>query len=479
LRNLFLNFGRILRNRPDELPRISQTALYDLSKKVDSLDFFLSHSWKSSGYQKYISLLLHFLGPAAGCIAVLLAFAVYVFQKFHPLPYLCTRHDEWFGYDFHFSYWELGIAILSGYLTLFWGRVFLKKAGFLDGACIHQTDPELRSLGVRCLPGFLMASKNLIVMWDGFFLTRGWCCFEIATFRAKNPKGAIKLISIGLQTMMFHCHIYYLFCYVSFLLVWPWVPGVMGFFGAGLLAMFPVYTYCAYGGEDYFRTRALLEKQLAEFEFKNAEMQEESDKIEVLSQIDHMFAGGVAEFDRFMETEIREAVVAQFVQQLSPVPFSNAFVCTFPAVPFFLSGGSSQWGDHIDLEYSVSYLFFTIGFGLAVFPMVTVYILWLGGKYAAKDSLREDSTGIHRRHVIIGLLGSVINAVFCAVGYQFVCGMAALSIQYPGASRWHGLFLSAVLNGIVVVVAIIFFYPFRGSRASRPEPWAQPSPPAS
>ena len=44
--------------------------------------------------------------------------------------------------------------------------------GFLDVACIHQTDHELMERGVYGLGAFLKRSKELRILWSPPYLTR-------------------------------------------------------------------------------------------------------------------------------------------------------------------------------------------------------------------------------------------------------------------------------------------------------------------
>ena len=53
-------FGRLWRLRPEKMSKAQLEKLWATSVKTDSFDAFLSHTWWTPGYQKYISLLLHF-----------------------------------------------------------------------------------------------------------------------------------------------------------------------------------------------------------------------------------------------------------------------------------------------------------------------------------------------------------------------------------------------------------------------------------
>ena len=46
---------------------------------------------------------------------------------------------------------------------------------FIDVACIHQTDVELMHRGIRSIGGFLLAARELRILWSSTYLTRLWC----------------------------------------------------------------------------------------------------------------------------------------------------------------------------------------------------------------------------------------------------------------------------------------------------------------
>ena len=49
----------VFRRNPDQLSFASKKRLFELSQSVNTVDSFISHSWKSDGRIKRIALILH------------------------------------------------------------------------------------------------------------------------------------------------------------------------------------------------------------------------------------------------------------------------------------------------------------------------------------------------------------------------------------------------------------------------------------
>lgn len=56
--NVISRFGKVFRVHPNTLSETDKAKLYESSQPIESglIDVFISHSWSSPGYQKYVSL---------------------------------------------------------------------------------------------------------------------------------------------------------------------------------------------------------------------------------------------------------------------------------------------------------------------------------------------------------------------------------------------------------------------------------------
>ena len=107
---------------------------------------FVSQCWSSDGTLKYFTVLVHVMGGAMWFTIVVISAAVFVFQTY----------------------------------------------AFLDYVCISQTDIDLKMLGIANFAGFLRLSKELVVLWDEKYFTRFWCVYELASYMTLNPTGRVR-----------------------------------------------------------------------------------------------------------------------------------------------------------------------------------------------------------------------------------------------------------------------------------------------
>eukprot|EP00438_Fugacium_kawagutii_P024766 Skav204259 [mRNA] locus=scaffold912:185390:186922:- [translate_table: standard] len=170
--------------------------LYAASVRTRRLDIFLSHTWKTAGGWKFLSLLLQFGWPILwvswGCM-VILAFTLCMGDV---LPMFNTLEAYALGFNglIPSGCWiqVFGLIGILGGCMLF-PHLPLGKSDqcFLDCSCIHQTEEGRMQQGIMSIAAFLAASDELRVLWSSPLLSRLWCVFEIAAYRKVNPKGRI------------------------------------------------------------------------------------------------------------------------------------------------------------------------------------------------------------------------------------------------------------------------------------------------
>jgi len=124
----------------------------------------------------------------------------------YELPNFSTREDSFFNMTWEISQWEFYTGIVTFYGLLFFGHLpRWRSKGFLDCACIHQTDAANKMLGVSNLASFLGVSDEMVILWDPLYFTRGWCGYELASYLALNTKGRIRLLPLLLPLLLV-CH---------------------------------------------------------------------------------------------------------------------------------------------------------------------------------------------------------------------------------------------------------------------------------
>ena len=191
---VLLRFGSAFRHHPERLDAADKAALYARSRPVERLDAFVSHSWSSPGYQKYLSLLFAEVSRISLAAAAAGGFAVYLLQhrRQELLPgnfVVETAFSPLFLLPQVTSPYEFLAANLLALLSFAAAPALLtRRYYFVDCLCIHQTDHDLKLRGIRHLGGFLSRSSKLVVLWDESYFRRLWCIYEIAVFKAVHPE---------------------------------------------------------------------------------------------------------------------------------------------------------------------------------------------------------------------------------------------------------------------------------------------------
>ena len=100
-------------------------------------------------------------------------------------------------YDGTFKYFTVLVHVMGGAMwftiVVISAAVFVFQTfAFLDYVCISQTDIDLKMLGIANFAGFLRLSKELVVLWDEKYFTRFWCVYELASYMTLNPTGRVR-----------------------------------------------------------------------------------------------------------------------------------------------------------------------------------------------------------------------------------------------------------------------------------------------
>ena len=137
-------------------------SLYDLSKDVEEIDSFVSHSWADGRATKFVSLAIHFRAWNAMLWALVPTVPAFFLQSYYAANGSIdgllndADHGVKMGGGCHVVW---GLSFLT---MLFVGAPtpFQKVYCFLDRLCIHQTDSQLKRRGIDSLGGFLAHSKR-------------------------------------------------------------------------------------------------------------------------------------------------------------------------------------------------------------------------------------------------------------------------------------------------------------------------------
>ena len=150
--------------------------LWQSSKKANSFDAFMSHTWWTPGYQKFISLLLrsywHYVVVAtiAASAVIMIMYRLGIL----PMPLKFESHYELFPRTIPCGPWGTLFTFQVSLCALLCAPLLSCRSFdiFFDVACIHQTDPVMCERGIYGIGGYLTVSKELRILWSVPYLTR-------------------------------------------------------------------------------------------------------------------------------------------------------------------------------------------------------------------------------------------------------------------------------------------------------------------
>eukprot|EP00929_Paragymnodinium_shiwhaense_P092306 TRINITY_DN5217_c2_g1_i1.p1 TRINITY_DN5217_c2_g1~~TRINITY_DN5217_c2_g1_i1.p1 ORF type:complete len:742 (+),score=95.33 TRINITY_DN5217_c2_g1_i1:125-2227(+) len=181
---------------------------YLLSRHADGpIDEFISHSWATPRYMKFAALCwLNNFEPAmktttviAIVLSILQATVVPDGSPFHSSFHAGGTERA------HYSCWMACTCICPCvflFLCVYWQtlrRLFRlpQKQIFMDKLCIHQTNDQLKAMGILGLGGFLKVSKRLVVLWSTQYFSSLWCTYELAAwFQLQKDLEAIDFVPV-------------------------------------------------------------------------------------------------------------------------------------------------------------------------------------------------------------------------------------------------------------------------------------------
>lgn len=161
------------------------SASYAMSEMVTTIDDFISHSWVTGRWIKFLTLALHYNLRAAMLAAWVAGVLVSLLSLGGVIPVLMFP----FAQNMYFTAWLTGHVVfvfvlcfgqeLRGLFSCFCSR---EPVVFLDKICISQVDKEVQMKGIQSLAGFLRVSRNLLVVYSDVYLRRLWTVYELASF---------------------------------------------------------------------------------------------------------------------------------------------------------------------------------------------------------------------------------------------------------------------------------------------------------
>ena len=163
--------------------RENEIDFYFKSQGALKISTFWSHSWHGSKWNKIITLITIYNGPAAAVSGMVSAVVAVILYCFEVLPSLDRGREE-DGISYGYSCWSLWFGFIATALVMiFWQP---RKRIFLDRICISSTNERLKAEAIFSLAGLLKHSDSMLILWDPTWTERLWCLFELAAFLQKK-----------------------------------------------------------------------------------------------------------------------------------------------------------------------------------------------------------------------------------------------------------------------------------------------------
>ncbi|CAE7227258.1 unnamed protein product [Symbiodinium sp. CCMP2592] len=360
--------------------------LYALSRPVNQIQQFCSHSWHGRVWEKVALLLLVFNGLPAllmGTLAVVLTLSLLEAYR------ICSG-EAW--YCSHSIISTSAGLVVTGMTFLFWQS---RREVFLDNICIHQVDERLKLEGVLNVAALVKRSKSMLVCWDTTYIRRLWCVLEIAAFLQSHEEDAplhIRPVTWAPVTVI----LFLGFCSLlvtlvsATLVLWGngfWSGGPLVTVALAVSVFMPLSVLClSYASallRGHFRAVDAMVEQLRTFSLKRDTVchcctANHLDKDGQRTPCDRHFLegsirlwfGSVAEFDKLVQRQVRAA----FEQKLHgyPAPYSWVIGATTPII-------WSNFSYFIELMTEGKYamaladMCYVASYWLAVIPIMAVF----------------------------------------------------------------------------------------------------------
>lgn len=346
--------GVLFRRSPLDMHLDEKSQLFNFSKPVEIMDSFISHTWATPGWQKYIVLTIRTNG-AFGTLAGLLSLIVLVSLKLcnvYPAPSNSTTVSVqgWTG-EVPNSVPLCLFCAPAMALSATFGRNLLpsamrsRRTAFLDVTCIHQCDQHMMKQGIYGLAAFLKASRELLILWSPPYFSRLWCIYEVAAFRAlhMSSSGDDQTCVDHDKSVVSFCPLFvhltlivaYLGWWIFFILVavtfrvQDWQLDLVSsillwffFYCGGVVA----WSFGIHKLREFFRHKKDLFNQLQQFDMNNAGCREERDRKYIHAAVLKWFESQET-FNMYVRNEMYKDL---FCQNYAEYSFFQVFAALFP-----------------------------------------------------------------------------------------------------------------------------------------------------
>ncbi|CAJ1394068.1 unnamed protein product [Effrenium voratum] len=258
--------GRVLRSAWAVLTeRVDDHKAFEVSKPVEHITEFWSHSWHGSAWRKVLTLLVVKNGFAALVTSLFSSLLFALLFGFGILP--AYSFGEETEEDFR-SVWALSAGCVASCLTLLLWRP--QTCVFLDRVCIDQRSPKAKAEGTLNVGAFLKNSDAMLALWDSSYAQRLWCVFELAAYLKSHERQGERLVLR--PTFIGPCCVAMSLCMVGFMAVLATVPFDDQIVGSVILTALGTVGFYFAGGQfrNFYQEVGTMKAQMNEFRIHKA-----------------------------------------------------------------------------------------------------------------------------------------------------------------------------------------------------------------
>ncbi|CAJ1390081.1 unnamed protein product [Effrenium voratum] len=375
------HLGSLWRKSPCDMELPERTGLWQKSRPLFKFDKFISHTWATPGRSKVVALLLQTgwgVSASSWALAVLVS-GILCALNVLPMPFVYHAHFHDFHQECPFGMWIMSCSSLAQLVGLLASPYLCSSSPdcFLDVVSINQCQPELTERGVYGLGSFLSISKELHVLWSPPYLTRLWCVFELAAFRAANPVGRIRLsplyvelvIAAMLPCMFLVCTVFWIFAGMT---------GGHLIFPAEYCLCAPVLFYIVHVMRRYHLQKHVLFGDLKHFSLEQAECRLDSDRALVLAAIKYWYESE-QQFTEYVRGKLHDELSAHCCTK---VPINYLLWLILPVMSLTLEQLLAYWKGGAPVECLVAFALRSLALYLLWSVMILRFGLYLSDRLA-------------------------------------------------------------------------------------------------
>ena len=341
-----------------EDPRDAEEAAADdayfESRRVDSVDVFVSHVWNANRYLKALAMYFH-CNCRVALVASYLTFGVAVVV-------IGTLDDGLVSYGGNdtIALFLIYLPIAVFFVLFFTAHhiaplVTRRETTFwFDKLSVHQTRERLKLAGITALPEFVAKSDRMLILWNDSYFERLWCVGEVSTFSSLRGANnidfqplwlapwALTLIVLNVVVMGLAmildpiCQDIAQVVYSTFGES-PLSDVLYDLIAVGLCLLLSnsvtvIPTYAAFSHK--IKATEMLTSHVTRFKLANAKCTVESDRATVVSDVHELF-GTEAAFEEFMKSELLGAIHNR-VGSVTRIPYWHTQLAYIP-LTFFVA----------------------------------------------------------------------------------------------------------------------------------------------